>query len=203
LTLTNTLHGIPVSEGGNYTDSDGQQWICDEVDLERGVYIQRIGVFRSDESLNWTTYTSTYGYYGFMIWHALNDIYSRSIGLCNQLPNVGSKSDNCVWVGVNDDCLYVLTKEWYDKGLDAWKAHLNEKPLEIIYARNTPIETPLTAEEIMAYKSLKTYYPNTAIMNDAGAWMKAKYNVDMKLYIAEMADNRAASMVEEVLHEEY
>lgn len=30
------LPGIPVTSGGNYTDSTGQQWVCDEVDLERG-----------------------------------------------------------------------------------------------------------------------------------------------------------------------
>lgn len=36
------LPGIPVSSGGNYTDSDDQQWVCDEIDLARGVYIQRV-----------------------------------------------------------------------------------------------------------------------------------------------------------------
>lgn len=36
------LPGIPVTSGGNYTDQNGQQWICDEVDLERGVRVQRI-----------------------------------------------------------------------------------------------------------------------------------------------------------------
>ena len=30
------LPGIPVASGGNYTDLQGQQWVCDEVDLERG-----------------------------------------------------------------------------------------------------------------------------------------------------------------------
>lgn len=39
----NGLPGIPVSSGGNYTDENGQQWICDELDFERGVYRQRIG----------------------------------------------------------------------------------------------------------------------------------------------------------------
>ena len=36
------LPGIPVKSGGNYTDPSGQQWACDEVDLERGVRVQRI-----------------------------------------------------------------------------------------------------------------------------------------------------------------
>lgn len=30
------LPGIPAPSGGNYTDQNGQQWVCDEVDLERG-----------------------------------------------------------------------------------------------------------------------------------------------------------------------
>lgn len=38
----NGLCGIPVDTGGNYTDSTGQQWVCDEVDFERGVYVQRV-----------------------------------------------------------------------------------------------------------------------------------------------------------------
>lgn len=43
ISTPNGLHGIQVTSGGNYTDADGQQWICDEVDLARGVYVQRIG----------------------------------------------------------------------------------------------------------------------------------------------------------------
>lgn len=42
LPTPNGLSGIPVTSGGNYTDPSGQQWVCDEVDLERGVRVQRI-----------------------------------------------------------------------------------------------------------------------------------------------------------------
>ena len=42
LPTPNGLPGIPVTSGGNYTDQNGQQWICDEVDLERGVKVQRV-----------------------------------------------------------------------------------------------------------------------------------------------------------------
>lgn len=42
LPTPNGLPGIPVTSGGNYTDPTGQQWVCDEVDLERGVRVQRI-----------------------------------------------------------------------------------------------------------------------------------------------------------------
>ena len=42
LPTPNGLSGIPVTSGGNYTDQNGQQWICDEVDLEREVMVQRV-----------------------------------------------------------------------------------------------------------------------------------------------------------------
>lgn len=42
LPTPNGLPGIPVTSGGNYTDQSGQQWVCDEVDLERGVKVQRV-----------------------------------------------------------------------------------------------------------------------------------------------------------------
>lgn len=42
LQTPNGLRGIPVASGGNYTDPSGQQWVCDEVNLERGVKVQRV-----------------------------------------------------------------------------------------------------------------------------------------------------------------
>ena len=48
------LPGISVSSGGNYTDENGQQWVTDEVDLAKGVYIKRIEKIASynNESIN-------------------------------------------------------------------------------------------------------------------------------------------------------
>ena len=46
----NGLPGIPVESGGNYTDADGQQWICDEVDFGAGKKTQRVGVIDSYNS---------------------------------------------------------------------------------------------------------------------------------------------------------
>lgn len=41
------LRGIKVTEGGNYLDEDGNLWVCDEIDYEKGLYIQRIGYIES------------------------------------------------------------------------------------------------------------------------------------------------------------
>ena len=42
LQTPNGLPSIPVTSGGNYTDPAGRQWVCDEVDLERRVKVQRV-----------------------------------------------------------------------------------------------------------------------------------------------------------------
>ena len=42
LQTPNGLPGVPVTKDGNYTDQNGQQWVCDEIDLGRGKYVQRV-----------------------------------------------------------------------------------------------------------------------------------------------------------------
>lgn len=46
----NSLPGIKVDSGGNYTDASSQKWVCDEMDLERGKYVQRIAKYSPVES---------------------------------------------------------------------------------------------------------------------------------------------------------
>jgi hypothetical protein len=46
------LPGVPVPSGGNYTDPQGQQWVCDEVDFEKGVKVQRVNRLKLD-ALSW------------------------------------------------------------------------------------------------------------------------------------------------------
>ena len=48
LPTPNGLPGVPVRSGENYTDQSGQKWVCDEVDLERGVRVQRVNRLKLD-----------------------------------------------------------------------------------------------------------------------------------------------------------
>lgn len=67
--------------------------------------------------------------------------------------------------------------------------------LEVIWLLETPIETDLPAEEIAAYKALRTYGPTTVVSNDAGAGMEVTYVADTKTYI----DNKFAALNKAVL----
>lgn len=194
-TTVGDLKGIPVPSGGNYTDLDGQQWICDEVDLERGVYVQRIVRLLFNGSENWGLYDYQSNYSGFSLHNALDEIHSRSPGMSNQFHNFKQSVDDGIWVGVGNMSLYAISKEWYGKGLAAWKAHLSAKPLEVIYPRLIPIETPLTADEIAAFKALKSNYPNTTVLNDAGAGMLVRYNADTETWIKNLIDEKIAAAV--------
>lgn len=53
------LRGVPVIENGNYTE-DGQMWICDEINCNNALHIQRVGVIDSysNETIN-TPYLSS------------------------------------------------------------------------------------------------------------------------------------------------
>nr|DAH83819.1 MAG TPA: nucleoid-associated protein [Caudoviricetes sp.] len=53
LPTPNGLPGIPVTSGGNYTDENGHQWVCDEVDFGKSVKVQRIdkGAFDATKTL--------------------------------------------------------------------------------------------------------------------------------------------------------
>lgn len=182
INIHRTLPGIPVTSGGNYTDSDGQQWICDELDLERGVYVQRVGIkdFDGSDDEDWggvSEVTDT-----MRSWITVQGAYRPESDTANGIMC----SQFNPQVSMNKGAFYQNRDRFFfgsGMTLNAWKTHLQSKPLQLVYILSTPIETPLTAEEIAAFKALRTNYPNTTILNDAGAWMSVKYNADTKSYV--------------------
>lgn len=83
----NGLPGIKVDSGGNYTDSNGQQWICDEMDFGRGKYVQRVRQFPLNIcNPHYHESYSSDSYYCFDLLNPnINDtknIYKRAV-LCN------------------------------------------------------------------------------------------------------------------------
>lgn len=182
-----SLHGIPVTSGGNYTDENGQQWICDEVDLERGVYVQRVGrrVFDGTES-TWRRGTLPTG-------EAMNYLYLADSTVENVNRSVCSHAVFAAGGGewVKGGYMRSGTGYWQtisDMTLDGWKAYLaaqfaNGTPLTLCHMLSQAVETPLTETELAAYRTLHTNKPNTTILNDNGAHMAVEYVADTKLYI--------------------
>ena len=200
LQTPNGLPGIPVTSNGNYTDAKGQQWVCDEIDLEREKYIERRWQKVFDGSEDWRIYSSS-RFKGYMIDGILPFSDSRRAGFCNMFTvSENTEIIESIWLGVGNSILYTVSNRFYDesledKGLANWKAFLAENPMKVMTYLDTPIERGLAPEEIAAYKALRTYSPTTVVSNDAGCHMETTYTADTKTYI----DNKFAALNKTIL----
>jgi hypothetical protein len=162
LSTPNGLPGLLVDSGGNYTDSNGQQWICDSVEfysdgtgkkiqrLKRasGLAFKKVSYGIQEESYLYETYLSDLSENGY------------PPCLCTGLKYDKRILDN------NLNGMYA-----YPKSIRArFKDSKNEqedieklKTFEFLYALQTPIETDLSSEEIAAYRALKLNNPVTNV----------------------------------------
>ena len=191
VSTSNGLPGIPVSSGGNYTDSNGQQWVCDEIDLARGAYVQRCvkQVFDGTENWRLAERDESIGKVG-VFYLPMDRIIAGSFALCNRYQKAtGSAAlQDAVWKFDTGHTQFRINAIDYETEADDWMALLREwyaqgNPLVGTFILSTPIETPLSEEELAAYASLHTYKDNTTVSNDAGAYMDLEYVMDAKKYI--------------------
>ena len=169
------LPGIPVSSGGNYTDKDGQQWGCDEIDLARGEMVKWIGKTVVDGGkMKFVDYPNS------NFW---NLPHKTSPGIIERTPCTSRYfAEGIFEANSSYDFIYTTPKKmkpYFDtpEELNAFCVQKNSEgnPLTIYYCMDTPIRTPLPPETIAAYKKLHTYSPTTTVINDAGAGMSVGY----------------------------
>ena len=207
LQTPNGLPGIPVSKDGNYTDADGQQWICDEIDLGRGKYVQRVKDFIINRNTNISTSMGDYGApEKDTILARYLDKTIKKLGavLCRELicaKNWSNDSESVFATETSIDFrlsrkrLGLETETTTDENKTAVLKFLETTPLHGLVELNTPIERDLTPEEIAAYKALRTYGPTTVVSSDAGAEMEATYVADTGKYIQNLEERLNAKMV--------
>lgn len=178
LPTPNGLPGIPVTSGGNYTDQSGQQWVCDEVDLERGVKVQRI--YRVDVDGENVKFEQADVYanlvpQGIPIALVTGGEGTRAISTFTSLP----------WFyNTASQFLYLTAANISDQLNASCKKQLGK----VYYALATPIETPLTPAEIAAYKALTAYGPDTVVQASDGAGVKLGYQRDVNIAIKKLED---------------
>ena len=164
-TLPYTLNAIPVSSGGNVT-IDGQQYIADYVDVERGKLVRMVSPV--------AVYDSGYvsgnnNSHQVQINKYIKNTTDDKIGiiLCDKLRPA---SANDVWNGAADNIVSVhstesnkLTFRCTAKANDMDSALKFIESCKIYIALAEPEEIDLTSEEITIFKALATYYPVTNI----------------------------------------
>lgn len=193
VTASDKLRGIPVSSGGNYTDASGQQWICDEIDLVRRVYIKRVGIKIFDGSND-------------EYWYAENPLANTSmfrIGILDGVNAANVVGKDFVCSHFAPDRIYsvdtegaqhsgyqfyfrILNSRLTSENVGGFQAFLAASPVSIMYVLEVPVEIPLSAEDLAAYATLRTYRGNTTVSNDASAHMEIEYVMDARKYIDSM-----------------
>lgn len=173
------LPGIPVTSGGNYTDSTGRQWVCDEVDLTRGVRVQRVNaVDLSTCKITGTTELAVTKRLSIMLPIRGRDYKTEA--LCNKLRFFVSFTQDSPHFYVDTANAQVF--------IPIGAKNPEEGEYILFYALATPIETPLTPDEIAAYKALTTYGPDTVVQAGDGAGVKLDYQRDVNLVVKNLED---------------
>ncbi len=188
LQTPNALPGIPVTSGGNYTDENGQQWVCDEVDLARGVYVQRITKIKVTSSLSWQTTGKAVDRY--FAW--FSGIYTSNV-LCTHFSTaLGSETVGGAIANRNNLVGFAFAEKGTTTVSD-FKAFLDANDVYVWAALATPVETALSSAEIAAYKALTTYAPTTVISVSDGAGATATYQRDVFLVIKRLEEAIAST----------
>ena len=195
----NGLPGIPVTSGGNYTDADGQQWVCDEIDFERGKYVQRFKMIEFDGTENWqSNQTIKQEEYRFTITLAnVKPVTSAGIKAnvcCTHYPLATAIETyrNSVGISIDRNAVILIYDENHNTTTEDWRSYLAAQkaagtPVKVVYELETPVETDIPEETIEAYKSLTTYAPVTNIMTDStpSAGLSVRYVADAQKHPGE------------------
>lgn len=215
ISTPNGLPGIPVTSGGNYTDADGQQWVCDEIDFARGKYVQRFKMLEFDGTEDWrrleTIVSENFRF--FLTGTGIRNMKNNSERIRGLSTHYTAKSPEQTYVRSTgfsssiysanfDGSLLYVYDENHNTTVEDWKSYLAAQkaagtPVKVVYELETPVETDIPEETIEAYKSLTTYAPVTNIMTDStpSAGLSVRYVADAQKYI----DNKLSTINTQLL----
>lgn len=165
VTLTGiTLNAIPVSSGGNVT-IDGQQYISDYVDVERGKIVRMVARIVLDGSSDevWNLVTGTNNFFEIKPEKVLK-YHSEmlcNIAIATNNPNVtGSNSSIGISVVGNNSFRYRYEIN-NDLTLNDLIEKLSSNPMVVYAELETPTEESLSEELTEKLRALQTYYSQT------------------------------------------
>ena len=180
------LRGIPVSSGGNVT-IDGQQYIADYRDWERGKHVQMV----TEETFDGSTDEAIANNAGSSGMGGRFSLKSKTVikagcGFCNmaKISNYGDSkgkfgtgnyggTSTTYYIGYSDDEMTV----------EEFRTLLSANPLVFCVPLATPIETDITPEELAAYRRLHAYHGTTNISNSDDVYTAVEYARDPDTYL--------------------
>ena len=191
ITTALPLCGIPVSSGGNYTDSNDQQWVCDELIYNAdgtGKIVKYAGIYTFTGNENFALRNNDNGRCVYAIANLLQyKYYSGTHAVSDKyvcIDTVNSATQAISGLKIGEMCFYYdsnfpnppNTAMYFGSScttLSDFKSEIAGST--IIYALTTPLEIQLTAAEMTACRQLKTFNGTTSISNNVGAEMNVEY----------------------------
>ena len=169
VTLPYTLNAIPVSSGGNVT-IDGQQYIADYFDVERGKLVRMCK--EADCGSFVYTYSGTFERFQTPI---INDLYIDDFTnkkkpdlICSRYSSINLSNFNSGENGKRENNVVsytsakiIIFRNYAITDTKIFKQSMSG--VRICYRMQAPTEIDLTSEEVQALKALVTYYPTTNI----------------------------------------
>ena len=190
LPTPNGLPGIPVTSGGNYTDQSGQQWVCDEVDFSNCIRIKRVSSFVVAANMVRSLASNPADYCAIVIpppdFKAIFN-NARIVLMSNRFRFEKDIKNEGILFGYGN-----VIRLYFDpskiKTLADVKEFVTANHINITYETVDPIQTPLTAAELAAYKALATYSPDIVVQAADGAGVKLEYQRDVNIVIKNLED---------------
>ena len=163
VTLPYTLNAIPVNSGGNVT-IDGQQYIADYVDVERGKLVRMVDDVEA-KNYTWNLYPNgnnmprRFGMNDTIRFNMPADIRIMSSHFKQIAAN--TRTDLSTWFQTYYIAITDMNEKW--KNSEALIQWFSENKVHFYLPLKTPTEIDLTSEEVQALKALTAYYPTTNI----------------------------------------
>ncbi len=199
IALTDSLRGISVTSGGNYTDEDGQQWIADYI-------------YRRQTDGKWMLWRSC----GEVVydgsedegWSKANNFFrvnkgnfsSASMsgrGYSNYYKNItyieGDSEGKTGFTVINND-VRIYNPAFSD--VSSFTQWLSEHNTEIVYPIATPTIEELPENVQTELNGLYTCNLHTDMWNNDGAFMNLKYVADTKTWINNKIAGLSTAMIE-------
>ena len=193
ISTTTPIYAIPVSDGGNYSDSSGQQWVCNELIVNSdgsGKIVKYTDIITFDGSSDerWGLSGSNKRINSDKLSGVAKPSESSSVVmpcLCDRLI-VRSGADTYNGTeGIAFDAsanVCISFSELADNSdISVWKNYLAANPVTVLYQRQAPEEIELSTDAVKDFLYLKTFNGITTITNNENGYMTVKYWCDKNM----------------------
>ena len=193
--LSNGIHGVPVTSGGNYTDSTGQQWLADCVDFAKGTIDRSFKEITLNGTETWVVQTYSNQPAGMYCYRLAFDNKRVGEGLsrCSHFQNVNKCwefKQGCFTFsdhGSNRYSYFITDIAT----IEEWKSWLASNNVKFVYATTNIESEQLSEHNLSQFSVIAVTKSHCRITNDKNCEMEVTYVVDTKTYIETALDEKA------------